>query len=86
MDRSVSLPVGSMYHLKRGKDHIVYAGMPSEEVYSLVQIKKDGYSGFSWNLYFPKRRSEITVDGVDLVVENVTPDEIRIRVIEGGRL
>jgi hypothetical protein len=37
------------------------------------------YRGYSWNLYFPKNRSEISIDGVNILVENVTPDEIRFR-------
>ena len=39
MDRLVVLAVGDRYHLGLGKDHIVYAGMPSEKVYSIVEMK-----------------------------------------------
>ncbi len=78
--RSVTLAVGEDFHLRRGKDHIAYAGMPSENIYSIVQKKSSGYQGFAWNLFFPKRRQEITIDGVNIFVENVTPDEIRLRV------
>jgi hypothetical protein len=77
---SVVLAVGDDVHLRRGKDHILYAGMPSEEVYSIVQKKSDGYRGYSWNLFFPKRRQDITIDGVNIFVENVTPEEIRLRI------
>jgi len=80
MSQPVILTVGEESHLKRGKDRIVYAGMPSDDVYSMVQMKQSGYRGFSWNLYFPKRKSDITIDGVNIYVENVTPDEIRLRV------
>jgi len=76
----VVLAVGQDFHLRRGKDRITYAGMPSEDVYSIVQRKASGYHGYSWNLYFPKRKRDITIDGVDLHVENVTADEIRFRV------
>lgn len=75
------LSVGQEYHLKRGKDRITYAGMPSEEVYSIVQRKTSGYQGYSWNLYFPRRKRDIIIDGVSLQVENVTPDEISFRVV-----
>ncbi len=37
MDNSVILSVGDTYHLKMGKDRIVYAGMPFERVYSIIQ-------------------------------------------------
>jgi len=81
MDNSVLLSVGEAYHLKRGKDRIVYAGMPSENVYSIVQ-KKEGflYQGFAWNLFYPTKKNEIAIDGVNILVENVTSDEIRLRV------
>jgi len=80
MDRSVLLSVGETFHLRSGKDRIVYAGMPSEDVYSIVQRKASGYQGFAWNLFYPKRKSEIIIDGVNILVENVTADEIRLRV------
>ena len=79
MSKPITLSVGEDFHLKRGKDHIVYAGMPSDNVYSIVQKKEKGYGGFVWNLFFPKRKQEITIDGVNIFVENVTPEEIRIR-------
>jgi hypothetical protein len=76
MTRPIVLSVGEDFHLRRGKDHIIYAGMPSENVYSIVQKKANGYQGYSWNLFFPKRQQDITIDGVKLFVENVTPEEI----------
>ena len=84
MDNSVVLSVGDTYHLKSGKDRITYAGMPSEAVYSIVQKKTQvclGWAwGWAWNLYYPKKKTEITIDGVNILVESVTPDEIRLRV------
>jgi hypothetical protein len=78
--KSVVLSIGEDFHLKLGKDHIAYAGMPSEEVYSIAQKKGSGYQGFAWNLYYPKRKRDIIIDGVRLYVERVTPDEIELRV------
>jgi len=80
MDKTITLAIGDGFHLKRGKDRIAYAGMPSEDIYSIVQIKASGYQGYAWNLYFPRRKQDITIDGVNLYVENVTPGEIRFRV------
>jgi len=81
MDRLVVLSVGDSYHLQFGKDRIVYAGMPSEKVYSIVQMKWEFfYRGYAWNLFYPKERSKITIDGVNILVESATPDEIRLRV------
>ena len=79
--KSVVLLVGEDFHLRRGKDHIIYAGMPSENVYSIAQKKSYGYRGFAWNLYYPRRRQDITIDGVNIFVERVTPDEIELRVV-----
>ena len=84
MDNSVVLSVGDAYHLRSGKDHIIYAGMTSEKVYSIAQRKRKfapyiGW-GYAWNLFFSKEQSTIRIDGVNIMVENVTPQEIRIRV------
>jgi hypothetical protein len=78
--KTVVLDTGTDFHLRRGKDHIMYAGMPSEEVYSLVQRKAYGYQGYAWNLFYPKRKRDISVDGVRLYVERVTPEEIELRI------
>ena len=80
MIEPIVLAVGEDVHLRRGRDRIIYAGMPSENVYSIAQKRSDGYRGYSWNLFFPKRRQEITIDGVNIFVENVTPEEIRLRI------
>ena len=81
MDKSVVLSVGDSYHLRLGKDRIVYAGMPSEKVYSIVQRKWDFfYRGYAWNMFYPREQSKIRIDGVDILVENVTPEEIRLIV------
>jgi len=80
MDNSIVLAVGDTYHLKFGKDRIIYAGMPSETIYSIVQRKTQWYWGWAWNLYYPKKKGEISIDGVNILVESVTPDEIRLRV------
>ena len=81
MVNSVVLSVGDIHHLKSGKDRIVYAGMPNENVFSIVQKKWEFfYRGYSWNLYFPKGQDTIRIDGVNIQVENVTPSEIRLRI------
>ena len=74
------LAVGEQFHLKRGKDNIIYAGMPSEEVYSIAQRKSRGYQGYAWNLFYPRNRRDITIDGTKLYIERVTRDEIAFRV------
>ena len=81
MNNSVVLSVGDTYHMRLGKDRIVYAGMPNENVFSFVQMKWEFiYRGYSWNLYFPKAQSTIRIDGVNILVDSVTPEEIRLRL------
>ena len=81
MNNSIVLSIGDIHHLRLGKDRIVYAGMPSENVFSIALMKWEFlYRGYSWNLYFPKGQSKIRIDGVNIVVDSVTPDEIRLRV------
>ena len=81
MDNSVVLSVGDTYHLRMGKDRIVYAGMPSERVYSIVQMKWEFlYRGYAWNLFFPIEQSKIRIEGVNILVGHVNPDESRLRV------
>ncbi|MCJ7605784.1 MAG: hypothetical protein MUO19_07095 [Dehalococcoidales bacterium] len=74
-----TLPVGKAYHLKRGKDWIIYAGLVSEDVYSLVQMKSRGYQGFAWNLYFSKRQQDINLDGVDIHIVRATAGELELQ-------
>ena len=81
MNNSVVLSVGDVYHMRLGKDRIVYAGMPNENVFSIVQMKWEFlYRGYSWNLYFSKNQSTIRIDGVNILVDSVTPEEIRLRI------
>ncbi len=80
MGESVVLSVGEDFHLMRGKDRIVYAGMPSDNVYSIVQRKASGYQGYTWNLFYPRKQQAITIDGVNILVESVAPEEVRFRV------
>ena len=77
--KTETLPVGGSYHLKSGKDWIVYAGLVNEDVYSLVQMKARGYQGYAWNLYFPRRRQDITVDGVPLYVARADAGALEFR-------
>ena len=52
MGESIVLSVGEDYHLKRGKDYVIYAGMLSDSLYSIVQRKRSGNQAFAWNLFF----------------------------------
>ena len=81
MDNTIVLSVGDSHHIRLGKDRIIYAGMPSEKVFSIAQMKWEFlYRGYAWNLFFPVGQSKIRIDGINMLVESVTPDEIRLKV------
>ena len=81
MARTIVLRVGETCHLRLGKDRINYAGMPSENVFSVVQQKWEFvYRGYAWNLFFHQRQQDIVIDGVRIYVESVSPEEIRLKV------
>jgi hypothetical protein len=84
MNSSITLSVGEEFHLKRGKDRIVYAGMLSEDIFSIVQRKREalpyGWYGQAWNLYYPKNRGEIVIDGITLYIESISADSIGFRL------
>ena len=81
MGNSITLTVGESTELKSFKGHIAYAGMPSENVYSIVQMKNVGAKdALAWNLFFPKGKTEIVIDKVNILVENVTTDVIQLRM------
>jgi len=80
MERLIVLSVGDIHRLGFGKDRIIYAGMPSEGVYSISEMKWEFfYRGYAWNLFFLKEQNKIRIDGVNILVESVTPEEIRLR-------
>lgn len=80
MERTIALSVGDDYHLGTGKHRIVYAGMPSEDVFSIaVRRWAFVYQGYAWNLFFPKDSREIRIDGINLIVESVGADKIVLR-------
>jgi hypothetical protein len=80
MREPISLSVGEECHLRLGKDRIIYAGMASDNVYSIVQRRASGYQGYAWNLFYPKKKQDIIIGGVHIFVENITPEEIRFRI------
>jgi len=63
------------------KPRICYAGMPSEGVFSIARRGWDWpHLVYGWNLYFPVSQTEIHLDGTRIVVQEVTPTEIRLQI------
>jgi len=58
--------------------------MPSESVYSIVQRRRQfvpyGIWGYAWNLFYPRSTTSLRIDGVDITMDNVTPEEITVRL------
>jgi hypothetical protein len=82
MRELIKLTVGEDYHLNHSKGHIVYGGMPNGESYSIVVKQADDKGSYAWNLFYPHSHKDITIDGVELFVDYVTPEEIGLRVPE----
>ena len=77
-----SLAVGEKLKAKGGfakSMEIVYAGMPTDDRYSLVVVTTYGNNQAGYNLYFPVSRSDFEIDGRRFYVERVSPEEIRLR-------
>lgn len=80
MNGTVTLAVGDVHRLRTGKDRICYAGMPSDGVFSIVELRWEFmYRGYSWNLFFPVTQRQVRIDGVNLTVERVDPGQITLR-------
>ena len=74
-----TLRVGELFHLKRGKDWILYAGLVSDERFSIVELKSSGNRGFAWNLYYPRRAQDIVIDGIPLSVVRAEAGTLEFR-------
>lgn len=58
---------------------IAYAGMPSPGAFSLVH-KRDVGANYAYNLFYAIDARDITVAGVKVHIETVTPESITIQV------
>ena len=76
------LKIGGSVPIKRGlmtKHTLTYAGMPNENVYSLVVTCSSGHNSLAYNLYIPKDQHELELADVRITVLNVSPHEVRLR-------
>ncbi len=80
MGNTVSLYVGDDYRvpgLLQGR--IAYTGMPGPRTFSLVH-KRDVGANYAYNLFYGIDARDITVAGVKVHVESVSPEKITIQV------
>ena len=61
--KPISLAIGEELHLKCGKDCIIYVGMSSKDIHSVVQKKVSGNRGYAWKMIYSTRRHDIAIDG-----------------------
>ena len=78
------LKINEKFRTRRGAfrttEDIVYAGMISDDVYSVVLTFSLGHNSWAYNLYLPVSQRELKLWDVRLVVLQVTPTEIHFRV------
>jgi hypothetical protein len=82
--KEFQLKIGEQADLRKGilraSHAVVYAGMPSEQVYSLAFTYFFGNQALGVNLFVPKTQKEVTYKEWRIVVLEVRPDRIRLRI------
>ncbi len=76
-----NLKIGDAIRVKRGlmtAISLVYAGMPNENVFSLVVSTTAGHMGMGYNLYFPASQRQLEVGGTSVSVDSVSPTSIQL--------
>jgi len=81
MARLAVLTVGDSTSLGFFRGRITYAGVPNDQTFSLGLRRWDFcHMVYGCNLYFPADLKQTSIEGVDIQVEEVTPEEIRLRI------
>ena len=76
-----NLAIGDSIRVKRGlitAISLMYAGMPGENVFSLVVTTTAGHMGMAYNLYLPTRERHFEIAGVPVSVGSVSPTGIQL--------
>ncbi|MBN2130461.1 MAG: hypothetical protein JW741_13245 [Sedimentisphaerales bacterium] len=76
-----NVKIGDSIRVKRGfmtVISLVYAGMPSENVFSLVVTTTAGHMGMGYNLYFPASQRQLEIAGVSVSVQSVSPTSVQL--------
>ena len=79
---NITLAIGETTRIKLGFVNtvtLIYSGMPSKDVFSIVIQTGSGYQGYSYNLYYPKDTKTIKVGKESFSIINVTPERITFR-------
>ena len=68
------LKIGDSIRAKRGlmtAISLIYAGIPNDNVFSLVVTTTAGHMGMAYNLYFPTAQRQLEIAGVPVAVHTV---------------
>jgi len=78
-----TLTIGGSARLRKRwvyKRELIYAGMPNDDVCSLVVMISEAHNSWAYNLFIPKGQREVTVEGARVTVLAQSREEIRIRI------
>lgn len=78
----INLAIGEKTKIKLGLVNtitLIYSGMPSKDVFSIVLQSSSGYQGYSYNLYYPKDTKSIKLGKESISIINVTPEKLVLR-------
>jgi len=79
-----SLLVGESAKVKTiffGNISVVYAGMISEQVYSVVVQWTSGNNSSAYNLYLSRSQKEVRIPKGRLMISTVTPERLNFRYV-----
>ncbi|MDX1741731.1 MAG: hypothetical protein R3178_10570 [Rhodothermales bacterium] len=82
-----SLLVGESAKVKTilfGNISVVYAGMVSEQVYSVVVKWTSGNNSLAYNLYLRKTQKQVHLPKGEIIVSSVTPERMNFRYVAAG--
>lgn len=78
----INLAIGGTTRIKLGIVNtvtLIYSGMLSKDVFSIVIQTGSGYQGYSYNLYYPKDTKTIKIGKESLSIINVRPKQLTLR-------
>ncbi|MCK4302480.1 MAG: hypothetical protein KAW91_06880 [candidate division Zixibacteria bacterium] len=77
------LRVGESARIRGGllsQHEVIYAGMPSDNTYSLTITYAAGYQRMGYNLFLPTNHREVWHKKGHITVLSVSPGEIHLRI------
>lgn len=83
--RDIILKVGETVVLKSGvmsKTVLIFGGKPDRDSFTLVISYTIGNNSLAYNLYYPSSRRSLELSGRLLEVLSITPDELRLNILE----